>query len=81
MVEVQDRGIGMSPDQQARIFGRFEQVVAQHRGGGLGVGLWVANHLVMAMGGEIAVSSRPGEGSTFTAMLPLETPAPDATAA
>ncbi len=33
-LDVQDRGIGMEPDQQARIFGRFEQVVAQHRGGG-----------------------------------------------
>ena len=74
-LDVQDRGIGMEPDQQARIFGRFEQVVAQHRGGGFGVGLWVANHLVMAMGGQIAVVSHPGEGSTFSVMLPLAPPA------
>jgi signal transduction histidine kinase len=80
-LEVQDRGIGMSPEQQVRIFDRFEQVVTQHRGSGFGVGLWVANHLVMAMGGQIAVSSRLGEGSTFTAMLPFEAPAPDGTAA
>ena len=50
---------------------RFEQVVGQHRGGGFGVGLWVASRLVAAMEGQIAVSSRPGEGSTFAVTLPL----------
>lgn len=70
-LEVQDRGVGMLPDQQARIFGRFEQVVTQHRGSGFGVGLWIANRLVTAMDGRIAVSSRVGEGSTFTITLPL----------
>ncbi|MBV8575267.1 MAG: hybrid sensor histidine kinase/response regulator, partial [Acetobacteraceae bacterium] len=76
-LDVQDRGVGMAPDQQARIFGRFEQVVAQHRGGGFGVGLWVSDRLVAAMGGRITVSSRPGEGSTFTVTLPLAPPEPD----
>ena len=70
-LEVQDRGVGMSPDQQARLFVRFEQVVAQHRGGGFGVGLWLANRLVAAMQGRIDVSSGVGEGSTFTVTLPL----------
>src|SRR5215471_2165603 len=70
-LEVQDGGIGMSFDQQDRIFGRFEQIVAHHHGGGFGLGLWVANRLVEAMDGRITVSSRPGEGSTFTVMLPL----------
>jgi signal transduction histidine kinase len=73
-LEVQDRGVGMSPDQQKRIFGRFEQVVAQHRGSGFGVGLWVTDRLVAAMGGRITVSSRLGEGSTFTVTLPLAPP-------
>ena len=76
-LDVQDRGIGVAPDQQARIFGRFEQVVAQHRGSGFGVGLWVADRLVAAMGGRITVSSRLGEGSTFTVALPLAPPEPD----
>ena len=76
-LDVQDRGIGVAPDQQARIFGRFEQVVAQHRGSGFGVGLWVADRLVAAMGGRITVSSRLGEGSTFTVTLPLAPPEPD----
>lgn len=70
-LEVQDRGIGIPPDQQARLFGRFEQVVAQHRGTGFGVGLWLADRLVAAMGGRITVASRVGEGSTFTVTLPL----------
>jgi two-component system OmpR family sensor kinase len=76
-LDVRDRGVGMAPDQQARIFGRFEQVVAQHRGSGFGVGLWVASRLVAAMGGGITVSSRLGEGSTFTVALPLAPPEPD----
>ena len=70
-LEVQDGGIGMSFDQQDRIFGRFEQIVAHHHGGGFGLGLWIANRLVEAMDGRITVSSCPGEGSTFTVMLPL----------
>lgn len=70
-LDVQDRGVGMSLDQQAHLFVRFEQVVAQHRGGGFGVGLWLANRLIMAMEGRIDVSSCVGKGSTFTVTLPL----------
>ena len=78
-LDVQDRGIGVPPEQQARLFGRFEQVVAQHRGTGFGIGLWFANRLVAAMGGRIAVASRVGEGSTFTVALPLAPLEPDGT--
>jgi two-component system OmpR family sensor kinase len=78
-LDVQDHGIGMSPEQQNRIFGRLEQVVSHHRGSGFGVGLWVANRLVSAMDGRITVSSRPGEGSTFTVTLPLSPPTLDRT--
>jgi two-component system OmpR family sensor kinase len=76
-LDVRDRGVGMSDEQQARIFGRFEQVVAQHRGSGFGVGLWVAHRLVAAMGGRITVTSRVGDGSTFTVALPLHLPEPE----
>ena len=69
LLQVQDRGVGMAPDQQTRIFGQFEQVVGQHRGTGFGVGLWVASRLVAAMHGQIEVSSRSGEGSTFSQFL------------
>lgn len=75
-LEVRDRGIGLPSDQQARIFGRFEQVVANHSGGGFGLGLWIASRLVQAMEGRITVSSRPGQGATFHIMLPLR-PADD----
>lgn len=78
-LDVQDHGIGISPEQQSRIFGRFEQIIAHHRGSGFGVGLWVANRLVSAMDGRITVSSRPGEGSTFTVTLPLSPPILDRT--
>jgi signal transduction histidine kinase len=76
-LEVQDRGVGMTPEQQVHIFGRFEQVMRQHRGSGFGVGLWVASRLVAAMAGRITVSSQPGQGSTFRVMLPLTPPEPD----
>ncbi len=79
-LHVRDLGIGMLPDQQARIFARFEQVMTQHKGGGFGIGLWVANRLVAAMDGQVTVSSVMGEGSTFTVTLPLATPIPDRTA-
>ena len=70
-LEVQDRGVCMPPDQQLRIFGRFEQVVGQHRGSDFGIGLWVASRLVAAMDGKIDVSSRLCEGSTFSVTLPF----------
>jgi signal transduction histidine kinase len=79
LLKVQDYGLGMTPDQQTRIFGRFEQVMGQHRGSGFGVGLWMASRLATAMGGRIAVSSQPGQGSTFTVTLPLALPQPDRT--
>jgi signal transduction histidine kinase len=48
--------------------------VARHDGSGFGLGLWIASRLVAAMDGRIAVSSRPGEGSIFTVILPLVAP-------
>lgn len=69
--EVRDQGIGMLPDQQQRVFGRFEQVVANHSAGGFGLGLWISCRLVEAMKGNITVWSRPGQGSAFQVRLPL----------
>ena len=73
-LDIQDQGIGMTSGEQARIFARFEQVMTQHKGSGFGIGLWVANRLVLAMDGEITVTSSVGNGSTFTMMLPLPRP-------
>ncbi len=75
-LRVTDRGVGISKEDQARIFGRFERAVAQRQQGGFGIGLWLVRQLVEAMGGEISIKSRSGEGSTFTVMLPLKPSAP-----
>jgi signal transduction histidine kinase len=68
---VRDEGIGISEEDRARIFQRFERAVTRREHGGFGIGLWLANQLVVAMGGTIIVESTPGEGTTFTVMLPL----------
>jgi two-component system OmpR family sensor kinase len=68
---VQDHGIGISEEDQARIFGAFERAVTRREQGGFGMGLWVVRQLVNAMHGEVHVTSRPAEGSTFTVTLPL----------
>jgi len=67
---VADRGIGIDPHYQRRIFGRFERAVSTRHFGGLGLGLWVAKQIIDAHDGTIAVESAPGEGSTFTVVLP-----------
>ena len=71
---VRDYGIGISEEDQARIFGAFERAVTRRDQGGFGIGLWVVRHLVDAMQGEIDVTSCPAEGSTFTVTLPLSPP-------
>jgi len=63
---VQDTGIGIEPDQLARIFEPFEQVgEPRRRIDGAGLGLTISRQLVRLMHGEISVESRPGEGSCF----------------
>ncbi|WP_207483295.1 hybrid sensor histidine kinase/response regulator [Arenibaculum pallidiluteum] len=68
---VRDRGIGIAPEDQQRIFERFERVAVRSARSGFGVGLWLVRRLVEAHGGTITIESVPGEGSTFTVGLPL----------
>lgn len=69
-LEVVDRGIGIAPADQERIFGRFERAVSGRHYGGLGLGLWIVRRIVEAHAGVIAVRSAPGLGSTFVVELP-----------
>ena len=69
---VKDHGIGIEPEKVSRIFERFERAVSSRSYGGLGLGLYIARQIVEAHGGQIAVASQPGEGSTFTIDLPIE---------
>ena len=73
-VAVQDWGIGIPEDQQARIFSRFYQaegVVRARRFGGMGLGLFISKAIVDELGGAISVDSTAGKGSTFCFTLPL----------
>jgi signal transduction histidine kinase len=71
---VADHGIGISPEDQLRVFQRFERAVSSRHFGGLGLGLWIARQLVDAHGGTIRVSSEPGSGATFEVELPAVPP-------
>jgi two-component system aerobic respiration control sensor histidine kinase ArcB len=67
--EVQDSGIGIPQDEQDKIFAMYYQVKDSHGGKpatGTGIGLAVSRRLAKSMGGDITVSSAPGEGSLFT---------------
>ena len=65
---VADRGKGIAPEDQARIFERFERVDPSEQGGA-GLGLYIARRLAQAMRGDIAVASTPGAGASFTLTL------------
>jgi two-component system OmpR family sensor kinase len=71
-VRIFDTGIGLSKDEQDRIFTRFYRAVEarSQREGGAGLGLCIAQSIAEAHGGKIQVESTPGQGSTFTVLLP-----------
>lgn len=76
--EVQDSGIGIPPDEQDKIFAMYYQVKDSHGGKpatGTGIGLAVSRRLAKSMGGDITVTSNPGEGALFT--LTIHAPAVD----
>jgi PAS domain S-box-containing protein len=70
-LRVRDHGIGIAPEDQRRIFQRFERAVPVSHYSGFGLGLWIAREIVVAHGGSIAVDSEVGRGSTFTVRLPV----------
>jgi signal transduction histidine kinase/CheY-like chemotaxis protein len=70
--EVEDTGIGISAEDQARIFEPFEQAADGRRQKGAGLGLAITRQFVELMGGTITVESAPGKGSCFRVEIPVE---------
>ncbi|QSQ28211.1 response regulator [Pyxidicoccus parkwayensis] len=68
---VVDHGMGIRPEDRARIFERFERAVSTRHHSGLGLGLWTARVIVEMHGGTISVEDTPGGGATFIVELPL----------
>ena len=69
-VSVADQGVGISADMVPRLFERYYRGDQGGNSPGLGLGLYIARMLVEAHGGRISAASTPGEGSTFTVVLP-----------
>jgi PAS domain S-box-containing protein len=70
VVEVSDEGPGMAPDVLGRIFDPF--FTTKPVGHGTGLGLWICEGIITALGGSIHAESRPGSGSTFRVVLPAQ---------
>jgi signal transduction histidine kinase/CheY-like chemotaxis protein len=71
-IAVADTGIGMTPEQQAKLFEEFTQADSStaRQYGGTGLGLAITRKLARMMGGDVTVASEPGKGSVFTVRLP-----------
>ncbi|MFY0529751.1 ATP-binding protein [Archangium gephyra] len=80
-LEVRDQGVGVAPEDQARLFDRFERVRLDRGVTGYGVGLWIVRRVVEAHGGSISIESRLGEGACFIVRLPSRGQARDMDAA
>ena len=80
MMEVSDTGIGISEEDQKKIFDRFYQVQHPSHPNGSGIGLALVKEIVRQLKGDIHVQSEEGRGSTFTISLPITVNAPQKTA-
>ena len=73
-ISVEDHGPGISREEQRAVFRKFVRGEAARAGNvkGTGIGLTLADHIVKAHGGSLAVASEPGHGSRFSILLPLQ---------
>jgi signal transduction histidine kinase len=71
-IDITDNGIGITEDEQSKIFTRFYRSGAVLHQEGVGIGLFLAREILAAEGGYIKVSSKLGSGSTFSVFLPME---------
>jgi PAS domain S-box-containing protein len=73
-LELQDNGIGIKPEDMGRLFVEFQQIDSSiaKKYQGTGLGLALTRRIVEAQGGRVGVASKPGEGSTFYAVLPRQ---------
>lgn len=74
VVSIKDQGAGLSAEEQARIFDRFYRLSRDGKSSmdGLGLGLYIAQQIIIRSGGRLWVESKPGDGSTFSFALPLK---------
>ena len=77
-VSVEDRGCGIPEGELRHVFDRFYRAQGSSRADGTGLGLALAWEIVQHLGGDIGVESKPGQGSTFYVILPLDAAEPDA---
>ena len=71
-IDITDEGIGIAEEEQSKIFSRFYRSAAVSGQEGVGIGLFLAREILSSGGGYIKVSSKPGQGSTFSIFLPTE---------
>jgi signal transduction histidine kinase len=74
VVSITDQGIGIAPEDQKHIFDRFFKADRSHKrkNNGSGIGLAIVKQIVLLHGGDIAVESQPGVGTTISVTLPIK---------
>lgn len=67
-----DQGPGLSEEQQAKVFEKFERLGRSSEDGGSGLGLYISRSLARAMGGDLTIDSAPGQGARFVLEVPAD---------
>jgi signal transduction histidine kinase len=75
IMTVTDTGVGIAPEDQARVFNKFERGHGAHRQIGAGLGLALVKSLIELHGGRVELKSAPGEGTSVTCRIPARAPA------